>query len=103
MTATTTGIDRRIALRMADRLCRIEEDVQRLRDEIHYELGEDRVRVEHVKAGDVIGNYGWQLVTMNEHWHDGDRRLHFSDSTAKVFDPASMVSRKRPDETLEPF
>jgi hypothetical protein len=102
MGATTTGIDRRIALRMADRLCRIEEDVQRLRDEIHYELGEDRVRVEHVKAGDVIAYGDWRTVLCTEPWFDGDRKVTFSDGDSTLFDPASMVSSKRNDEP-EPF
>lgn len=104
MPATTTGIPDRVVIRQMDRLRRIAEDAERSHDELAYELGFDRVRVEHIKPGDVIatGN-GWERVISNEPWFDGDRRILTANDAEHLFDPGAMVSRKRPDESEELF
>lgn len=107
--ARTTTIPEHLLNRWQDQLRTLAEKATRVHDEIAYEVGYERVRIEQVRAGDVIASavtgrfyevdQVHQRVDPPGEWFD----VIFTDANGQCpYDAGQFVSRRLP-ETDEAF
>ena len=104
-THTAANIPEYVIVREMDRAIQMAEDAKRLHDQLAAEIGYERVRVNHVVAGDKLRNVTtWATVAgIRRHVDASGVEMWYvdllgdGDGWAELFDDGELVSRLLPD------